>query len=950
MHRSRTWALNTPELRTGRNRGLAATGGDSSALTLDFSSGVLDSRISGPNRTSTATFVNKQGYVEFAGHNLLNGSTRVIPGENSWGTSVIGGTAAISSTVVAPDGSYTATEFTEDTNNTYHRVYQGVSGQNNYTGYVYTHSVYLKAGTITKVNLTDNTISGGGITADLTAGTITYTGANVISATITSVGNGWYRVTNTVKLTSNSSTWILFFLDSSGASTYTGAGKNIYIWGPQTNHGPVQVYYPTTTAAYHAPRFDYDPTNVGTFRGLLTEVARANYACGSEDFSNSCWNYTANNANKYTVTNQTLPTGLTGNIVSVCEKTTNGTHVAYLSTSSINMVANTPYTFSVFVKVGDLNYARIGVLNFCSVVIDFTETVTNNMLKNAVGSTLTDITKYPNDWYRVSITFNSGSSTGNCYPFVGPALNTINDGTAWVGVSNTKGVFFWGAQFEVSPVASSYYPSPWQGSAGYTTRAQETYSIQGTALSSFYKNANQGTFYIDGYQHGTARNSSWMFTLLNSSASLDTNSNRPGLYLGNASTATTWSSRFYTDSSTPYVLSSAIDKTLPNNTVVLKNVNTKAAFAFKVNDAYLSVNGSGSASTGGSGSVTFTNPLNYIGLGNSSGGSYSLWIKAIKYWPMRLDNATLNLITNPSTTSPSVPFVTVYPVELLLIGGGGGGGGAKGSGTHAGGGGGGGGIAYIPQYNLIGGQSNYTFTIGDGGAGGRPNTGSASAGSPTELYHTDEFSPDISVSGGGAGGEGNTTDASIASGKEGACGGGSSSYLSASAGISTNSLSFNGGGPGTAYTSSIPANAYYGAGGGGIGGKGSNGNEGGGSGGAGVLFAGVYYSAGGGGGAKNVTSVVIPTGGSSSSGGNGGTGSVTASNGNTYGSGGGGAGYIATGATNYKGGNGASGVVIIRYPGTSANPNLSYDGDWSTDVNADGYVYHYLTTSGILYT
>ena len=73
MHRNRTWTLDPPEWRTQRNRLLPIEGGDGSTLNLDFTTGVLDPRITF-SRLSTATFVNSQGYVEYAGANLFRSS------------------------------------------------------------------------------------------------------------------------------------------------------------------------------------------------------------------------------------------------------------------------------------------------------------------------------------------------------------------------------------------------------------------------------------------------------------------------------------------------------------------------------------------------------------------------------------------------------------------------------------------------------------------------------------------------------------------------------------------------------------------------------------------------------------------------------------------------------------------------------------------------------------
>jgi hypothetical protein len=62
MHRNRTWSFALPEERI-RNRTLPIEGGDGSTLTLDFTTGVLDQRLTF-TRSSTATYIGADGLVK----------------------------------------------------------------------------------------------------------------------------------------------------------------------------------------------------------------------------------------------------------------------------------------------------------------------------------------------------------------------------------------------------------------------------------------------------------------------------------------------------------------------------------------------------------------------------------------------------------------------------------------------------------------------------------------------------------------------------------------------------------------------------------------------------------------------------------------------------------------------------------------------------------------------
>ena len=64
MHRFRLWTFDPPEFRTQRNRLLPIEGGDGSTLSLDFTTGVLDPRLTFTRAANTATVINSSGLVQ----------------------------------------------------------------------------------------------------------------------------------------------------------------------------------------------------------------------------------------------------------------------------------------------------------------------------------------------------------------------------------------------------------------------------------------------------------------------------------------------------------------------------------------------------------------------------------------------------------------------------------------------------------------------------------------------------------------------------------------------------------------------------------------------------------------------------------------------------------------------------------------------------------------------
>ena len=154
--------------------------------------------------------------------------------------------------IVAPDGTLTGDKLVESANNAVHFIARDVS----VTG-TYTSSIYVKAGERYRFQLRNkNSGSATATTAtvDLLAQTITASaagGAFGQAATLTAVGNGWYRVTITGN-TGGSMGVVLELQNNSGATTYTGDGySGLYIWGAQCESASsfATSYIPTVAAS-----------------------------------------------------------------------------------------------------------------------------------------------------------------------------------------------------------------------------------------------------------------------------------------------------------------------------------------------------------------------------------------------------------------------------------------------------------------------------------------------------------------------------------------------------------------------------------------------------------------------------------------------------------------------------------------------------------------------------
>lgn len=238
------------------------------ALNLDFAgTRSVDSRITF-TRASTATRFNSSGVLETVAVNTpridfdpvtgaclgllieMQRTNLVVRSQEfdnaSWSKH---GATVTANAIIAPDGTLSADTLVEDASTGVHETVQAatlvVSTQ-------YALSVFAKAGSRAQVRVAG---SGGGSWSlfpqgvfDLLSGTVLSSSGDR-SATIQSVGNGWYRCT-VYGTATNTNAGITVGVANMGTSSYTGDGTSgIFIWGAQLEAGAFATSYIPTTSS-----------------------------------------------------------------------------------------------------------------------------------------------------------------------------------------------------------------------------------------------------------------------------------------------------------------------------------------------------------------------------------------------------------------------------------------------------------------------------------------------------------------------------------------------------------------------------------------------------------------------------------------------------------------------------------------------------------------------------
>ena len=355
----------------------------------------------------------------------------------------------------------------------------------------------------------------------------------------------------------------------------------------------------------------------GSFKGLLVEPAATNLCLRSENITTT---WVPINATRTANATTALDGNTTADKLGDNGATGTGNVTVF---QTITVSSSTKYTASVFLKADQLAFARLEAYQYdgANTGEQYFGLSGDGSLGTASNLDDSTITKYPDGWYRCSITFTTGANT--TFPFAIYLANSIS--STIVNLDGTSSIFVWGAQVEASPIATSYIPT----TTASVTRNKDDITLTG---ASDLIGQSEGTLYIEVDWRLTAGTSQGLLQ-----ASDGTGNNLIAIYNLSSSVEL----RMYAQANGgSFEVNQGVDSSGFSGI-------QKIAFAYKTDDFELYRNGS-SISSSTSGSLAALATLTDIDLGQNflAGSQANMHIRAVQIIPRRLSDEQLIELTS----------------------------------------------------------------------------------------------------------------------------------------------------------------------------------------------------------------------------------------------------------------------------------------------------------------
>lgn len=380
-------------------------------------------------------------------------------------------------------------------------------------------------------------------------------------------------------------------------------------------------------AGLNQPRLDFDPVNTGTCLGLLIEEPRTNIHFYSAQAGQSV----NNGYCRFTTASVVAPDGSLADIVT----NTPSVNSYFYNQSSSIMTPLTYYTRSVYAKT----YGGSNTIIFENYINAGNTNVQFNLATGAISNNSTGtayMVNAGNGWYRCIWTFQSSASASD----YSKVIYIGGYGTTPL----TTPIAVWGSQFEAGAWPTSYIPTV----ASQVTRASETASVVGQAFNNFI-NQTQGTLFIDctSIRKQPSIDYSQFLVLAGSNSNTDS----IGIYAQTAGAT----QGYFAGSIRVNGGGTGFDTLCQAGATY----SGKAALAYQVNDAKIYGNGYAQVPAGVPTALPITTSLLIFGQASYQ-PQPSGWIRRVMYYPTRLPDTQLQLLTTATV------FTTTNFVNTVL--------------------------------------------------------------------------------------------------------------------------------------------------------------------------------------------------------------------------------------------------------------------------------------------
>jgi hypothetical protein len=424
------------------------------ALDLIFEGAAfLDPRVTF-SRTTNATVTGPDGLIAYAPHNLLTFSEQFD--NAAW---VKTRATITANAIAAPDGTLTADALIENTDDNTHFT---AGGGTFVSGATYTLTVYAKQGTRNWIRVAFTSlffpINGRSAVFDLTSG-LTGQVQSGVTASISAVGNGWYRCAISAAAASSGTNAeaCIFSLQTQNTAApdpYIGDGTSgIYLWGAQLEQSSTARAYNATTVKNLLGFTEHFDNAAWTKSNSFVQT---NLLLQSEAFDTASWN---NTRSSITANIVVAPDGtMTGD--KLVENTDTNAHLITQVVPLGGSVDSSAYNISVYVKAGERTRIRLRDVQQTT-----TGSTTFDLITGTVVTGTGTITAAGNDWYRCTIFPLKNNSTSS-----GVEFTLVESGTtvSYTG-DGTSGIFLWGAQLVQGTTPGDYKATTSAAAAvGYT--------------------------------------------------------------------------------------------------------------------------------------------------------------------------------------------------------------------------------------------------------------------------------------------------------------------------------------------------------------------------------------------------------------------------------------------------------------------------------------------------